>query len=115
MFLDYYTVQKGGLCNDESDVIRSISDCKEALKELGYSSLNEFWITSTDPIPAGCSINVANSNPHFLNNTSGLGKSRQDLTPVCKENGTHVLVYLKESNNQKDICVVLDFIVYFWF
>ena len=98
MFLDYYTVQKGGLCNDESDVIRSISDCKEALKELGYSSLNKFWITSTDPIPAGCSIHDDSSNPHFLENTSGLGKKRTFLTPVCKKTGTYVLVYLTGSN-----------------
>ena len=90
LFLDYYSGQQGGLCNDESDVIRSVSDCEEALKELGYSPLKNFWITSTDPIPAGCSIHVAHSNPHFLENTSGLGKRRQDLTPVCKENGNTI-------------------------
>ena len=106
MFLDYYTVkkggyytvQKGGLCYDESDVIPSVSDCEEALKELGYSSLSTFWITSTDPIPAGCSIDFANSNVHFLENTSGLGKKRTFLTPVCKKTGTYVLVYLTRSN-----------------
>ena len=109
MFLDYYSGQQGGLCNDENDVIRSVSDCEEALKELGYSSLNKFFITSTDPIPAGCSIHVAGSNPHFLETTSGLGKRRQDLTPVCKENGTNVLVYLKRRNNQKrsNICKII--------
>ena len=101
MFLVYYTGEKGEFCYDESEVIRSVSDCTKALKELGYSSyrLEDFWITSTDPIPAGCSIAVANSIPHFLNNTSGLGKRRKDLAPVCKVKGTDV--YLKGSNNFK--------------
>ena len=109
MFLDfytvkkggYYTIQKGGLCYDESDVIRSLSDCEEALKEIGYSSLNKFWISSTIPIPAGCSLDVTHSNPFFSEKTSGLGKKRKDLTPVCIKTGTNVLDYLKGSNIPK--------------
>ena len=87
--LEYYDGPKGGLCNDESELIRSEPDCKEALEALGYGPLKKFWITPgsllNPQIPAGCSIHAASSTPH-LSTTSGAGRGREDLTPICSRN-----------------------------
>jgi len=87
--LEYYDGPKGGLCNDESELIRSEPDCKEALEALGYGPLKKFWITVgsllNPQIPAGCSIHAASSTPH-LSTTSGAGRGREDLTPICSRN-----------------------------
>ena len=83
-FSEFYAGPKGGLCNQESHVIRTQEECATALEKLGYTSLNEFWITSTDPIPSGCSIHVEGRNPHFELSTTGLGNGRSDLTPICR-------------------------------
>ena len=83
-FLEFYAGAKGGLCNQESHVIRSQEECATALQKLGYKSLNKFWITSTDRIPSGCSIHVEGRNPHFKTSQTGLGNGRSDLTPICR-------------------------------
>ena len=80
--LEYYTKARGELCNNESDVIRSESDCKAALASLFRGLENNAFIKSEDNIPAGCS--VATLKPYF-STASGLGHPRNDLTPICKE------------------------------
>ena len=90
-FLEFYAGAKGGLCNQESHVIRSQEECATALQKLGYKSLNKFWITSTDRIPSGCSIHVEGRNPHLKTSKTEmeiqqnpLGNGRTDLTPICR-------------------------------
>ena len=83
-FTEFYAGPKGGLCNQESHVIRTQEECATALEKLGYMSLNAFWIGSTDSIPAGCSIHVEGRNPHFETSQTGLGNGRSDLTPICR-------------------------------
>ena len=83
-FSEFYAGPKGGLCNQESHVIRSQEECAAALQKLGYKSLNKFWITSTDRIPSGCSIHVEGRNPHLKTSKTGLGNGRSDLTPICR-------------------------------
>ena len=83
---EYYEGAIGGLCNDESHVIRSQTECTKALKELGFKSIANFWTGEYNQIPSGCSISkIKNSDddPHFETSSRGLGKSRSDLTPIC--------------------------------
>ena len=94
-FLEFYAGAKGGLCNQESHVIRTQEECATALQKLGYKSLNKFWITSTDRIPSGCSIHVEGRNPHLKTSKTEmeiqqnpLGNGRTDLTPICRSSNT---------------------------
>ena len=55
--------------------------------QLGLSSDN-FWtnnpVTKYD-IPSGCSIrNGGDNRPHFESSTTGVGRGRNDLIPICK-------------------------------
>ena len=75
---------KGGLCDQESHVIRSEEECATALQKLDYNSLNKFWTTTDKSIPSGCSIHIEGRNPHFELSTTGLGNGRSDLTPICR-------------------------------
>ena len=83
---EYYEGAGGGLCNDESDVIRSQAECTKALKELGYKSMGDNWTGEYDQIPSGCSISkvaISGDVPHFETSRRGLGKGRNDLSPIC--------------------------------
>ena len=77
----------GGVCNNESDVIRSKDECTEALEELGYQlAKKEYWEGSKKNIPSGCSIRTLNNRP-YLNTKPGVGRGRDDQIPICKGNG----------------------------
>ena len=76
----------GGLCNEESHVIRAQAECTKAMKELGFKSIADYWTGEYDQIPSGCSINkIKNYDdvPHFETSSRGLGLGRSDLTPIC--------------------------------
>ena len=88
MFLDYYKGNKGEVCDNENEVIRSQNECIAALKFHGYQTSN-LW-TGTDALhhpgmPVGCSIrNSGDMKPHFIPSSTGFGKGRNDLIPICK-------------------------------
>ena len=75
----------GGICNDESHVIRTQAECNTALKEVSYESSGYYWNGNTNGwIPSGCSVrNGGDYRPHLDTNT-GLGNGRCDLIPICK-------------------------------
>ena len=94
---DFYVVVvypgvKGGVCNTESDVIRSQEECSTAIEMLTYREADDWWtgIYSSN-IPSGCSARI-NSNsllyPHFEESATGIGTGRLDLTPICKKSAT---------------------------
>ena len=84
-----YVGEKGGVCNKESDVIRSQVECWTAIEMLSYKDANNTWTGSySSSIPSGCSIGIHAYSilyPHFEVSTTGLGTGRWDLTPVCKK------------------------------
>ena len=89
LFIDYYDGGAGGVCDDESHVIRSVEECTNALQILGYKVTKSFYQGPDNSIPSGCSIrNPGDQKPHMKASHPGLGKGRSDLTPICK--GTHV-------------------------
>ena len=83
MFSEYYDGELGGLCNDESHVIRTQSECTIALQQLGYQSTGNYWSDTKSTIPSGCSIKTSSNEPHLETSPTGLGKGRNDLVPIC--------------------------------
>jgi len=82
----YYAGEKGEVCKHISEVIRSEAQCKNALQHLGYENLPSFWTGEYHEIPSGCSIrNEGDSQPHFETSTTGVGKGREDLIPICSK------------------------------
>ena len=104
--IEYYQKEAGTLCNHESHVIRTQSECTTALKSLGYRSLSTYWTKKWGFVPSGCSIaNYGDRTPHFETNIwesdpynggkpregSWLGEGANHLIPICKrsiESGT---------------------------
>ena len=85
IFLDYYSGEVGGVCNNENDVIREKAECTKALLELDFKTSGNYWTTSGWAIPSGCSIrNGGDKKPHFLKSDPGVGTGRNDLIPLCK-------------------------------
>ena len=80
--LDYYNGTTGGVCNNESEVIKSEAECTKALSNLGYQISKTYWRGHKRNIPSGCSIRTLNGRPYF--NTFKLGKGRYDMKPICK-------------------------------
>lgn len=75
---------KGGICNDENEVIRSQVQCTDALQKLGYQPLSDWWKgVYSWKIPSGCSVNDGNNGPHFEESSVGVGTGRGDLIPIC--------------------------------
>ena len=99
--IEYYQKEAGTVCNDESHVIRSQSECTNALNSLGYRSLSTYWTKAWGFMPSGCSIaNYGDWTPHFELNIwksdpyaggkpregSWVGKRANHLIPICKRN-----------------------------
>ena len=82
-FQEYYDGVLGGLCNDESHVIRTQSECTIAIQQLGYQSTGNYWSDSYVNIPSGCSIKTSANEPHLETSPTGLGNGRNDLVPLC--------------------------------
>ena len=81
---EYYSGAAGGVCNDISHVIRSQPECIKALQKLGFQvAFNHFWTGKYDKVPSGCSIDKV-KRPYLEQSADGLGKGRNDLTPICK-------------------------------
>ena len=75
---------KGGLCNDENEVIRSKVQCTFALEKLGYQPLSGWWTgLYSSTIPSGCSVKESRNDPHFEESPTGVGTGREDMTPIC--------------------------------
>ena len=55
-----------------------------ALEELGYQSTKISWTGTFHQIPTGCSIRIDSMQPHFEISPFGVGRVRDDLTPICK-------------------------------
>ena len=96
IILEYYAGDKGGLCKEESNVIRSQTECTKALHDLGYQALNKFSTTNDNNAPSGCSIHIDSLNPLFETSPNGTGNSLNHLTPICayKGKGTNIVSYL---------------------
>ena len=71
-----------GICNKETEVIKSEAECTIALTNLGYKISKTYWRGHKRNIPYGCSIRTLNDRPYF--NTFDLGKGRDDMRPICK-------------------------------
>ena len=88
-----YAGAKGGVCNKESDVIRSQVECTTAIEMLSYKESDNMWTgIYSNKIPSGCSIGIKTKalfDPHFEGSATGLGTGRWDLTPVCKKSATY--------------------------
>ena len=85
--LEYYEREIKTVCNHESHVIRSQSECTTALHSLGYRSLSTYWTGTYNGIPSGCSISyIGDKSPHFETSSTGLGKRSSYLIPICKRN-----------------------------
>jgi len=80
----YYKNDAGKVCDDESHIIRSQTECTKALKHLGFPTTAKYWKGSHSSIPAGCSIRNGNDNRPHLDEKEGVGKGRKDLIPICK-------------------------------
>ena len=64
-------------------MIRSQTECTNALQKLGYQSSGNYWTGALDwEIPSGCSIRNS-VDPHLETSPTGLGTGRYDLVPVC--------------------------------
>lgn len=82
---EYYSGQVGGVCNIESDVIRSKQECMNILEKLSNKPSGNFWTGHQGDIPSGCSIrNGGDMKPHLEYSTTGVGNGRSDLIPICK-------------------------------
>ena len=57
-----------------------------ALNQLGYQSTKFNWTGSWPLVPTGCSIriNPMHHQSHFEISPFGVGRGRDDLTPICK-------------------------------
>ena len=85
IFIGYYDRPAGSVCDKPSHVIRSKSECNDALKALGYPTTVSYWTGHYTGIPSGCSIrNGGNNQPHMEKSSSGTGRGRNDLIPICK-------------------------------
>ena len=87
---EYYLREKGEVCNDEKDVIRSHNECYIAIHKLGLQVAEQIWTGSYSyAIPTGCSIRHTENlggkeiDFHFETTTHGLGTGRHDQRPVC--------------------------------
>lgn len=84
-FLEYYAGLLGGVCNDESHVIRTQEECTKAIQILGYQSNEPYWTGMTGSIPSGCSVRTTrNNSPHLELSPAGLGNGRFDQLPICR-------------------------------
>ena len=90
--IGYYVGSAGGVCNDESHVIRSEGECLNALEKTTVyskysaylaSSNGNMYIGTNSNVPAGCSIKSVPKKPQFYTN-SGLGQGNALFTPICK-------------------------------
>ena len=79
----YYAGIEGGVCYDVSVVIQSQEECTHAIKKLGYQLSADYYKGKSNSIPYGCSFGKDDLKPHFETSTSGLGKGRGDLIPIC--------------------------------
>ena len=82
---------RGGLCNDETEVIQSKEQCIDALQKLGYQPLSEFWTAEYSLIPSGCSVMHSERTmhyyaPHFEKSSTGVGSGRDEIFPICIRN-----------------------------
>ena len=87
-FTAYYQNVAGSVCDDESHVIRTQTECTNALNNLGFSTTASYWTASSSYIPAGCSIRNGGDNVPHLDDKDGVGNGRSDLIPICKRPGT---------------------------
>ena len=55
------------------------------MKALNYPTTVSYWTGHASSIPSGCSIRNGGDNmPHMEKSSSGKGKGRSDLIPICK-------------------------------
>lgn len=83
IFIEFYSGVKGGVCNDESHVIRNQKECLKAITDVGFIVKLPLWTNKYPNLPSGCSINDG-GKPFFETSLSGIGTGREDLTPVCQ-------------------------------
>lgn len=81
---DYYMKSKGSVCDSTSAVITSYQECQTALASLGKSNSISWTGNYSTRIPRGCSHKPHTGKGHFETSTTGVGKGRSDLAPVCK-------------------------------
>ena len=75
----------GGVCKYEYEVIRSQPECTKALEITGQPSSGVYWTGVRNSLPAGCSVREGGDlKPHFETSSTGVGRGRSDLIPICK-------------------------------
>ena len=111
MFVDYYSGDAGGVCNNEDDIITLKEECSKALSELEFDVSEDYWTSSwtyyDNEMPSGCSIRDGGDKlPHLLS-AAGVGTGRNDLIPICKRNldsgTTFIFIYFRKRIHINDI------------
>ena len=96
--IGYYVGSAGGVCNDESHVIRSEAECLNALEKTTVyskysaylaSSNGNMYIGTNSNVPAGCSIKSVPKKPNFIP-TQDLDKAMLFSLPFAKIHQTQV-------------------------
>jgi len=78
----FVKLPKNTNCLEGSDITEE-SECKEAIQDLGLKE-NSWWTGNHGNIPAGCTWrDYDHHNAHWNAYTSGPGKPRNDLHPIC--------------------------------
>ena len=109
--IGYYVGSAGGVCNDESHVIRSEAECLNALEKSSvmskYSaylaSTGNMWIGISPNVPSGCvmkSVQIQSKKPEFYSST-GLGRGHALYTPICKNPSNSGKFNQTQSNIKK--------------
>ena len=109
--IGYYVGSAGGVCNDESHVIRSEAECLNALEKSSVMSKYSAYLASTGNmyigtspnVPSGCvmkSIPINPKKPEFYSST-GLGRGHALYTPICKNPSNSGKFNQTQSNIKK--------------
>jgi len=78
----YSQGEKGSEC-PLSGEIKTIEECREAIKSLGITPTVEEWIGDYNKVPRACSARASgNFGLHW--NTAASGNGRDDLAPICR-------------------------------
>ena len=92
-----YLGRPGEVCKSTKEVIRSQAECRNAIAQFWLSS-GILWTGPSDSIPSGCSRrNGGDNRPHFETSTTGVGRGRDDLIPICKKSKYLISTCLKTN------------------
>jgi len=83
--VEYIMLGNGEVCPDEASLIRSESECLDALGFLGIDTNKAPWYGyKANKKPAGCSYRTQNDKLHFNTYLAGVGQGKNGHFPICK-------------------------------